>query len=553
MTKRIFWHIFIVAVIVLTASVAMIVGALYEYYSNQYIIQLKNEAVYISQGMAADDGYLKNLGNKTDNTRITLINPDGVVLYDNTADVSKMENHSNREEFTEALTSGQGESIRYSKTLSEDTLYYAAKLKDGTVLRVSSTKHSVLALIYGMLRYILLILLSAIALSAFLAYRVSKRVVRPLNDLDFEHPEEAVTYEELSPMLLRISKQNKQIHAQMAELERKQHEFNTIIENMKEGLLIVDKKTDILSYNTSALKLLGANSVTENQSALTLNRSESFRKAIELSLSGRHNEQTMLYGGRTYQLMSNPVYENGYVVGAIIIIMDVSEKEEREKLRREFTANVSHELKTPLTSISGYAEIIRNGIAKPCDIGQFAASIYEESQRLIMLIEDIIKLSQLDENTTFFEKQEIELSGIAKLVCDRLKAEAEKKKVGIEFDLQTASVLGVYKILDEMIYNLVDNAIKYNKDGGKVRIKIEKNNIGAKLTVEDTGIGIAADEIDRVFERFYRIDKSHSKEVKGTGLGLSIVKHGAIYHDAKISLSSKPGEGTKVSIQFKQV
>lgn len=330
MTKRIFWHIFVVAVIVLVASVAMIVGALYEYYSSQYITQLKNEAAYISQGMEENNNYLKNLDNKTDDIRITWINSSGAVLYDNNADASKMENHSNREEFIEALTSGQGESIRYSKTLSEDTLYYAAKLKDGTVLRLSGTKHSVLALVYGMLKYILIILLSAIALSAFLAYRVSKRIVMPLNELDFDHPEEAVTYEELSPMLLRISKQNKQIHAQIAELERKQHEFSTIIENMKEGLLIVDKKTDILSYNTSALNLLGANESFKNKSALTLNRSESFRKAIELSLSGQHNEQTMLCGGKTYKLMSNPVYEKGQVVGAIIIIMDVSEKEERK-------------------------------------------------------------------------------------------------------------------------------------------------------------------------------------------------------------------------------
>ncbi len=553
MTKRIFWHIFVVAVIVLVASVAMIVGALYEYYSSQYISQLKNEAVYISQGMEENNNYLKNLHNKTDNTRITWINSSGAVLYDNTADAAKMENHSNREEFVEAMTSGQGESIRYSKTLSEDTIYYATKLSNGTVLRVSSTKHSLLALVYGMLRYIILILLCAIALSAFLAYSVSKRIVRPLNELDFDYPEEAVTYEELSPMLARISKQNKQIHAQMAELERKQHEFSTIIENMKEGLLIVDKKTDILSYNTSAINLLGASESVKNKSALTLNRSGSFRKAIELSLSGQHNEQTMFYGGRTYKLMSNPVYEKAQVVGAIIIIMDVSEKEEREKLRREFTANVSHELKTPLTSISGYAEIIKNGIAKPEDTKNFAANIYEESQRLIMLIEDIIKLSQLDENTTLFEKQEVNLADIAESVCARLKPEADKKRVSIELDAQKLSVSGVYKILDEMVYNLVDNAIKYNIDGGRVKVKIENNNTGVMLSVEDSGIGIAADEADRVFERFYRVDKSHSKEITGTGLGLSIVKHAAIYHDAKISLSSKLGAGTKVSIQFKQV
>lgn len=552
MTKRIFKSIFVVALVVFLASVALIMGALYEYYANQYSLQLKNESVYIIEGMQ-DSGisYLESIESKlNDNTRITWIDTDGTVLYDNFADPATMENHSDREEVAEAFTNGEGESVRYSTTIAEKTIYYAVKLSDGTVLRISSTKHSAFSLIFEMLKPFILILVIAVVLSTLLARRSAKRLVKPLNDIDLEHPEEMDTYEELTPLLHRLVNQNRQIQSQIMELKRRQQEFITIIENMSEGLLVVDRKTDIISYNSSAMKLLGASKVSEKQSVLTLNRSESFRKAIDKALNGYHNEQPMQLDGRFYELIANPVFEGDFVAGAVIVILDVTEKEEREKLRREFTANVSHELKTPLTSISGFAEIIKNKIARPEDVERFAGNIYDESQRLIDLIGDIIKLSQLDENTMQDEMEYVDLFDIVKDVVQRLKTEADKKNITLELSIEHAPVNGVRQILEEMIYNLYDNAIKYNKKDGKVSIVLTKNDKGILFSIEDTGIGIPPKEQERVFERFYRVDKSHSKEISGTGLGLSIVKHAALFHNATVTLKSELNKGTKVSIQF---
>lgn len=552
MTKRIFKSIFIVAVVIFLASVALIMGVLYEYYANQYSMQLKNESTYIIQGMT-DSGvvYLENIENKlNDSTRITWIDEDGTVLYDNFADPVTMENHSDRKEVQEALTSGEGESIRYSKTIAEKTIYYAVRLSDGTVLRISSTKHSAFSLVFEMLKPLILILVIAVIFSALLARRSAKRLVQPLNEIDLEHPEETETYEELTPMLHRIVNQKRQIQSQIAELKRRQQEFITIIENMSEGLLVVDNKTDIISYNSSAMKLLGASKVSEKQSVLTLNRSESFRKAVDKALSGSHSEQPMQLDEKYYELIANPVFDGDVVAGAVIVILDVTEKEEREKLRREFTANVSHELKTPLTSISGFAEIIKNKIARPEDIERFANNIYEESQRLMALIGDIIKLSQLDENIMQDEMEYLDLFDIVNEVVQRLKTQAEKKNITIELNIDHAPVKGVRQILEEMIYNLCDNAIKYNKNGGKVIVALDKNERGILLSIKDTGIGIAPKEQERVFERFYRVDKSHSKEISGTGLGLSIVKHAALFHNAEVTLESELNKGTTVNIQF---
>jgi two-component system phosphate regulon sensor histidine kinase PhoR len=552
MTKRIFKSIFIVAVVIFLASVALIMGVLYEYYANQYSMQLKNESTYIIQGMT-DSGvvYLENIENKlNDSTRITWIDEDGTVLYDNFADPVTMENHSDRKEVQEALTSGEGESIRYSKTIAEKTIYYAVRLSDGTVLRISSTKHSAFSLVFEMLKPLILILVIAVIFSALLARRSAKRLVQSLNEIDLEHPEETETYEELTPMLHRIVNQKRQIQSQIAELKRRQQEFITIIENMSEGLLVVDNKTDIISYNSSAMKLLGASKVSEKQSVLTLNRSESFRKAVDKALSGSHSEQPMQLDEKYYELIANPVFDGDVVAGAVIVILDVTEKEEREKLRREFTANVSHELKTPLTSISGFAEIIKNKIARPEDIERFANNIYEESQRLMALIGDIIKLSQLDENIMQDEMEYLDLFDIVNEVVQRLKTQAEKKNITIELNIDHAPVKGVRQILEEMIYNLCDNAIKYNKNGGKVIVALDKNERGILLSIKDTGIGIAPKEQERVFERFYRVDKSHSKEISGTGLGLSIVKHAALFHNAEVTLESELNKGTTVNIQF---
>lgn len=549
MTKRIFISILTVALSVFIACLVLIMGVLYNYFSIIYESEIQNEAQYISAAIeATGKEYLENLTSGTN--RITWIANDGTVLFDSRADQASLENHADREEFKETLEAGVGESSRYSDTLSEKYYYYAVQLDDGTVLRVSNKQFTLISLIAVMAQPILIIAILALILSLILASRLSKIITRPINNIDLEHPETADTYDELAPLLRRISFQNKQIQLQIEELSRKQEELSTITENMSEGLLVVDDRTDILFYNTSALKLLGTDKVDDNQSALTLNRSESFRKAIDEALNSQRNEQLMKLNHRLYQLIANPVYLENSVVGAVILILDITEKEERDKLRREFTANVSHELKTPLTSISGFAEIMKNGIAKNEDMPHFAGKIYDESQRLITLVGDIIKLSQLDENTIELTKAPVDLYNVITSVTQRLKYFADKHKVSLDINAQHIIVTGVEQILDEMIFNLCENAIKYNKEGGKVFITLYEQDDNIYLSVRDTGIGIPFADRNRVFERFYRADKSHSKEIGGTGLGLSIVKHGAAYHNARVTLNSKINEGTEITIIF---
>lgn len=549
MTKRIFKAILAVALSMLLLCTALIIGVLYEYFGNQFSSQLASSAAYIAQGVENEGmSYFENLHKGS--SRITWVDKDGTVIYDSIAEVSALENHKDREEIKQAFENSTGKSYRYSNTLAEKTLNYAVKLKDGSVLRVSSSQYSIFMLILGMLQPILIILIIVVTLSGAIAYKVSKQVVKPINEIDLEHPEYASAYEELTPFLRRITYQNRQIKSQMDELRRQQQEFSTITENMSEGFLIIDSKTNILSHNSSALKLLDVNGEVGNQSVLTLNRSEEFRKAIDSALKGEHNQQKMRINHSFYHIFANPVYQGDNLVGAVLVIMDITEKEERENLRREFTANVSHELKTPLTSISGFAEIIKNGIAKQEDIPGFAVNIYNEAQRLITLVEDIIKLSQLDENSVPFEKEPVDLLQIVYTVSSYLRPAAEKRNISLDIEGQPVQVLGVSKILEEMVYNLCDNAIKYNKDKGKVCISLSEERGAVKLTVSDTGIGIPYSLRERVFERFYRVDKSHSKEIGGTGLGLSIVKHGAAFHGASIYLKSKPDKGTVITINF---
>ena len=547
MTKRIFRSIFLVALAVFIAGTALIMGALYSYFSGVYEEQIQEEASYLStavEEMGLD--YLEGL--ESGSHRITWVGSDGTVLFDNAANEDAMENHADREEIQEAMNGGTGESERYSSTLSQRSYYYALALSDGSVLRVSGEQYTVLSLVVSIWYYILLVLVAALALSLFLASRVSKAIIRPINEIDLEHPEEGDTYEELAPLLGRIAAQNRQIRAQIDEMKTKQQEFATITENMNEGLLVIDQETEVLSYNNAALRLLGASKV--EGSVFSLNRSEQFRHAVDQALHGQHSFDLMELSDRTYQLIANPVYEHGKVVGAVLLLLDVTEREERDKLRREFTANVSHELKTPLTSISGFAELMKNGMVKSEDIAHFAGNIYNEAQRLIVLVGDIIRLSQLDEGTTGLEKSQIYLAEITKAVVDRLHSAAEQRGITFDLQLESAMVQGNAQILDEMVYNLCDNAIKYNRDQGKVRVSVSPNAGHPKLVVSDTGIGIPYADQARVFERFYRVDKSHSKEIGGTGLGLSIVKHGAAYHDAKVELESVPGKSTTVQVLF---
>ncbi len=553
MTKRIFRSIFLVAMVVLLASIALIMSVLYNYFSDQFVKELKNELHYIVQGWENSGAdYLTSLTYAADRARITWIGADGTVLYDSVTEADEMENHSDREEFQAALKTGEGESSRYSSTLTQKTVNVARKVSDGSVLRVSSSRYSILTLLIALLQPILWVLVIAMIGSLLLAYRVSKRVTDPLNKLDLTHPENVDTYEELTPMLERMAYQNRRISQQIEELRRRQEEFTAITENMSEGLLVIDRNAELLSYNQSAMKLLGAGKIGEKSNVLMINRSEGFRQAVDGVLQGRHSEQTMAHADRVYQVIANPVRDRDKTAGAVLMILDITEKEEREKLRREFTANVSHELKTPLTSISGFAEMIRLGIAKPQDVGHFADKIYSESQRLIGLVGDIIKLSQLDENTVPQQWEMVDLSVLTTGIAERLKSAADQRKITVECSLPPVSVYGVRPILDEMIYNLAENAIKYNKEGGKVFLTLQKEENKVRLTVKDTGIGIPEADRERVFERFYRVDKSHSKEIGGTGLGLSIVKHGAAFHEATVELQSKLGQGTSVSLLFNE-
>lgn len=484
--------------------------------------------------------------------RITLIDTDGTVLYDNQADPATMENHSDREEFQEASTAGAGEATRISDTIAEQTFYYAVKLQNGQVLRVAATTDSVFAAVLAVLPWILGVEVLVAVCTVLFSNFLTKKIVAPINRLDLDHPADNEIYDELSPLLGKISRQNEVIAQQMKSLREKQEEFTSITENMSEGFLVLDNNTDILSYNTSALRLLGAEAVPAEShvSALALNRSAGFRSAVDGALAGKRSEQLVRQGGRCCQVMANPVLRDGEVEGAVVVILDITEREERENLRREFTANVSHELKTPLTSISGFAEIIKNGIVKPEDIPRFAGNIYEESQRLVTLVDDILNLSRLDEADVQLEREDFDLSSLARDVAGRLKASAKKNGVVITVIGDKAEINGVKSIVDEMVFNLVDNAVKYNKQNGRVTVTVDSSSDGTTLTVTDTGIGIPQADVDRVFERFYRVDKSHSKEIGGTGLGLSIVKHGAAFHNAKVSLQSTEGEGTTVRLVF---
>ncbi|HJB38512.1 MAG TPA: PAS domain-containing protein [Candidatus Acutalibacter ornithocaccae] len=551
MRKKIFKNMCLLALVTILLSSLLVTIV---YYANSDVrmkSEVREETRFVRGAVElSGQDYLATVENTAN--RITLIDTDGTVLYDNQADPATMENHSDREEFQEASTAGAGEATRISDTIAEQTFYYAVKLQNGQVLRVAATTDSVFAAVLAVLPWILGVEVLVAVCTVLFSNFLTKKIVAPINRLDLDHPADNEIYDELSPLLGKISRQNEVIAQQMKSLREKQEEFTSITENMSEGFLVLDNNTDILSYNTSALRLLGAEAVPAEShvSALALNRSAGFRSAVDGALAGKRSEQLVRQGGRCCQVMANPVLRDGEVEGAVVVILDITEREERENLRREFTANVSHELKTPLTSISGFAEIIKNGIVKPEDIPRFAGNIYEESQRLVTLVDDILNLSRLDEADVQLEREDFDLSSLARDVAGRLKASAKKNGVVITVIGDKAEINGVKSIVDEMVFNLVDNAVKYNKQNGRVTVTVDSSSDGTALTVTDTGIGIPQADVDRVFERFYRVDKSHSKEIGGTGLGLSIVKHGAAFHNAKVSLQSTEGEGTTVRLVF---
>ena len=548
MNSKIFRSNFITSLLVLIVTIILIFGVLFEYFENQLTNELKSEATYISHALENEgEEYIDNF--KNEKKRITLIDKNGVVLADTSANEDELDNHSDRDEVKEAMKDGSGTSVRHSNTLMEKTIYYAVRLDNGNILRVSTTQQSIIVILLGLIYPIIIILVIALIITLILSYRVSKSIINPINALDLEHPENNDTYEELTPLLKKISAQKRHINEQIRTAEQKQEEFRLITENMTEGFLVIDNQANLLTYNSAALKLLDITDVQEG-TVLMLNRTKGFRDTVQRVLTGEHSESTINVDNKHYNLIANPVYENDRVIGAVIVILDVTEYTNREKMRSEFTSNVSHELKSPLTSISGFAEIMMAGDVPGETVVDFSKTIYKEAQRLISLVSDIIKISELDEKNSGFEQEPVELFELSKSVTERMKPVAEKRNITLNVLGGTAKVMGVSKILEEMIENLVDNAVKYNKDNGTVDVIVTSSDNTCELVVRDTGIGIPQSEQSRVFERFYCVDKSHSKLVGGTGLGLSIVKHGAMFHDAQIKLESTEGKGTSISLIF---
>ena len=548
MTKKIFHSILLVAGAVLLASLFVITGALYEYFGIIQKKQLKDElglaAVSVEQ---QGDDFLKRLS--PDRYRITWINTQGNVIYDTRTDAESLENHADRTEIKQALKDGYGESIRYSSTLLEKTIYCAQRLTDGSVLRISVSRATIGVLMLGILQPILIVLIAALVLSGMLAKRLSKRIVEPLNSLDLEHPLDNDSYEELSPLLNRINRQHNQITAQMQELKKRTDQFTQITASMNEGLVLLDNRGCILSINPAAIEIFGAEPSCVGQDFLSVDRSHDMSVAIQAALKDGHSEIHASRKGLIYQFDISRIAADGETAGVVILAFDITEKETAEQNRREFTANVSHELKTPLQGIIGSAELIENGMVKPEDMSRFVGHIRLEAQRLVTLIGDIIRLSQLDEGGDM-PRENIDLLSVASAVADDLLLSADGQGISIAVEGSPANVYGVKRLLYEIVYNLCDNAIKYNRQGGSVKISTVSEGGFSSVTVSDTGIGIAPEYQNRIFERFFRVDKSHSKSSGGTGLGLSIVKHAVQYHHGKIELTSAPGKGTSITVSF---
>ena len=558
MTRKIFRSILAVAAAVLAASLVIVLGCLYDYFGVMQERQLKDELRLAASGVEQSGlDYLDGLTppyqffSGTD-YRLTWVAADGTVLFDTHVPAEEMENHADRIEVQEAFHDGESSSVRYSDTLTQRTLYYACALDGGTVLRISASQATELALVLGMLQPILIIGILAVILSAVLAGRMAKRIVRPLNALDLDHPLENDAYEELSPLLRRISQQRGQIRAQLRELRAKTDEFEQITGHMSEGLVVLDREGCVLSVNPAAQAIFGVDRACVQQSFLTVDRTPEMSQAVRAALDGGHGSIRSQRKGREYQFDLSRIESEGTVVGVVLLAFDVTEQAGAERSRREFTANVSHELKTPLQSILGSAELLKNGLVKPEDIPRFSGLIYAEAARLVTLVDDIIHLSQLDEGV-LLEREQVDLLALVENAAESLRSAAEKKHVRVSVAGKPIQVSGVGTFLYEMIYNLCDNAIKYNVENGSVEILVSSGSAGAVVTVRDTGIGIPPEYQSRIFERFFRVDKSRSKASGGTGLGLSIVKHIAQYHHGTIDLQSEVGKGTVISVNLPQI
>ena len=551
MKKRIFWNIFLSSLIAALLFGGAVLFAQYRAFEALVVSELITECDYAQSGLlsAADEkAYLERLSSRN---RLTLIATDGTVLFDSASDVTKMDNHADRPEISDAKISGSGTSSRYSSTQLLKNYYYARLLPDGRVLRVASSQSSVLGMLNGMLPAMIGVLLLILIISVFFARFSAKIIIRPINALDLENPLSNATYDELAPLLTGMERQRRENISRMEALSEKQREFTAVTENMREGFILLDASDRILAINGSASKIFGAEpSYVIGAHVLMLNRSVALQQAMEQSKKDGSGQATLIRGAYTYQVLASQVKDNLSPAGTVILILDISDRVAAEQMRREFSANVSHELKTPLTSILGYAEIMRDGVAKAEDTRRFAGKIFSEASQLMSLIDDIIRLSQLDEKTSLPEMTPIDLKEICEDVCQRLQPQAEKAGVSLNVNCASATVRGIQKILEEIVLNLVDNAIKYNTSNGSVGVTLRRNDQTVELSVSDTGIGIPEEHLSRVFERFYRVDRSRNKQIGGTGLGLSIVKHSAETLGAVVQLESRLGIGSTITVTF---
>lgn len=549
MRKSIFRAICIVSFCVFLSSIIFIMSVLYNYFSRTQLDALKSQTKLAAS--AVEDIGVKFLNDfKGNDYRITLISESGTVIFDTQSPTDSMENHLDREEVKQALEEGYGESSRYSKTLLEKTNYCAIKLSDGSIIRISKAQYSVFSLFLLMTQPFIIVAVIALALALFLAHRLSKRITKPLNELDLDKPEENEVYEEIKPLLERIELQKRMIDSKSAELSHRQEEFTASTKNMNEGLVVLNEECVIISINKAASKILSLDDHCIGKNLLSLNNSASLQELLNKSKTGDHSEVSLQLDATEYQVNASPIVTEGRIDGIVLLIFDITEKEKAEKIRREFTANVSHELKTPLQSISGYTELLKNGMVKPEDTDEFYDRILSESKRMIALIDDIISLSRLDSDIPDMEFCDTDLYEIVRAKTEILKGAAESVKVTLVLSGKSTFVYGIPHLLGDIVYNLCDNAIKYNRENGTVNVDIKSEEHFVILTVSDTGIGIPEEHKERIFERFYRVDKSHSKEVGGTGLGLSIVKHAAKIHNAEINLTSTINKGTSISVRF---
>lgn len=555
MKKRIFCSIVWIVLTVLIVSDVLFTVLMYQQFLEQMKKEVKNNMTYVEE--AVERGgmeYLSSLPRGDDNSRVTLIDTGGVVIYDSVEEADKMENHGDRDEFLQAASKGVGEAFRYSGSIGKQTYYYAITLEDGSILRLSSTITSVFMAIGDSVPILILFVVIAIGVSFVAANMQSKKLTAPINDLNLDEPLENDVYEELSPLLMRLENQNRQIKQQIIVERRQQKELHAITKSMQEGLMLVNPSEEILMINEACLTIFECENEQIDhyigQHYLHVSRLQELSNVVKEALKGKTTEKIVTLHGHSYEIIANPVIDHNVVTGAVLIIMDVTESKQAENRRREFVANVSHELKTPLMSISGYAEIIQNGMVKTEDIPDFSKRIYQEAKRLTTLVEDIIRLSQFDDNEYIHAMEPVDLKNLSEKVVAYLQHQADKRQISMTVEGEPLVINGAFSALEEMIYNLCDNGVKYNKDGGSVKITLVNDGNERAIIVSDTGIGIPKESQDRVFERFYRVDKSHSRDSGGTGLGLSIVKHAALLHNATISLESKLSEGTAITVRF---